>query len=158
MPAATLRRVDSATKLQAQARGRIVRNKLPERMQRARSRKLQRQNSATKLQANVRGMQARKRVRARVNGRCVVKRSLYANECSPREVDAIRQPSIGDGKQTEDPELNVLKGRVRELKMAYREHRENGDKGKLQMALLDYDLAVDGGCPDEKAAGKADTR
>ncbi len=141
-----LQRVDSATKLQAQARGRLARRRLPERRQRAKSRKLQRQNSATRLQANVRGMQARKRVQARKSGSGSSKRALYKNDGAPPEVDAHRGSTARDDEQTDDPELNRLRLRVRELKVTYRAHRENGDKGKLQMALLDYDLAVEGTC------------
>jgi hypothetical protein len=40
-----------------------------------------------------------------------------------------------------DPQLQQLRDRVKELQQTYRAHREAGEKGKMQLALLEYDIA-----------------
>ena len=92
-----------------------------------------RKNSATKLQAQVRGIRVRQRVkRGKSKSNYVVQ-----TKTSRRHHGTDKAGDIDD-----DPEIVAARERVRALKAEYRKHREDGNKGKLQMSLLDYDLAV----------------
>ena len=122
----TLKRSNSATKIQARIRGRQKRNnsRAPRgRNPHRQSSKeddaeitLKRSNSATKIQSRVRGRQERNR-----------------HDKSNKNFDHINT--------TNDPELERLRNEVERLQTKYKQHRQNGEKGKLQMALLDFDIA-----------------
>ena len=86
---------------------------------------LVRTNSATKIQARVRG--ARARTTARRHKRAVV--------------DDIVDDSDSVLSSTDDPELDRLKQRRNALRTEYRDQRERGENGKMQLTLLDFDIA-----------------
>ena len=117
-----MKRTNSATKLQAQVRGRQVRQQ----QSRLREARVKRTNSATKLQAQVRGRQVRQTV-GKKRGKSS---SRYA----------VVEASHDDDDN--DPEIVAARVKVKQLRIEYRQYREQGNKGKLQMALLDYDVAV----------------
>lgn len=48
-----------------------------------------------------------------------------------------------DDEDCDNPEILEARAKVARLRAEYRTYRKEGQKGKLQMALLDYDLAVE---------------
>jgi hypothetical protein len=130
----TLVRSNSATKIQARVRGARarstdnVRSKNKARQQRQqqridqeRSSSLVRTNSATKIQARVRGTRGREDTRRH-----------------KRVIESDNDSVLSDNS---DPELDHLKQRRDNLKVMYREYRERGKNGKMQLTLLDFDIA-----------------
>jgi len=137
----TLVRTNSATKIQARVRGARARDQSKKRTTntnknyvRQQRRQLQfdgerntlvRTNSATKIQARVRG--ARTRTTARRHKQAVVEDIVDDN-------DSVLS-------STDDPELDRLKQRRNALRTKYRDQRERGENGKMQLTLLDFDIA-----------------
>ena len=116
-PSTQLMRTNSATKIQTRVRGRQARTKTDQRHRTAHG--LKRTNSATKIQSRVRGRQAR------------------ARGGHPRSSNVSEDRE----ENNNDPQLQQLRDRVKELQQTYRAHREAGEKGKMQLALLEYDIA-----------------
>jgi len=157
----TLKRSNSATKIQARFRGVQSRQSNHKKSHRSASNssrsnnknnRLVRKNSATTIQARVRGKQARSnnrttttttlvrtnsatKIQARVRGTQERHRHQKATDTSYADFDNTTS------QQQNDPELQRLRDRVRTLQTTYRNHRQNGEKGKMQMALLDFDIA-----------------
>ena len=65
--------------------------------------------------------------------------SRYVVGSSPGHLGA---GDVDNADHNDDPGISAARERVRALKAEYRQLREEGNKGKLQMALLDYDVAV----------------
>ena len=116
-----MKRTNSATKLQAQVRGRQVRQQ----QSRLREARVKRTNSATKLQAQVRGRQVRQTV-GKKRGKSS---SRYALESSSH-ADHFDRGNANDGFDNENLEIAAAREKVRELRADYRRHRQDGNRNR----------------------------
>jgi hypothetical protein len=155
----TLKRSNSATKIQARFRGVQSRQSNHKKSHRSASNssrsnnknnRLVRKNSATTIQARVRGKQARSNNRTtttttlvRTNSATKIQARVRGTQERHRHQKATDTSYDNNttSQQQNDPELQRLRDRVRTLQTTYRNHRQNGEKGKMQMALLDFDIA-----------------
>ena len=106
-----------------------------------RERELVRSDSATKIQSRVRGRQQRQQRQQRSSQRQQTQRQ-HQSKHHPVKIEAPNPESSSRTRKIgADPELEKLRHRVQFLQQEYRQHREKGDKGKMQLSLLDFDIA-----------------
>jgi hypothetical protein len=121
-------RTNSATKIQAHVRGRQSRSHPQTKKDTKNKRQLARKNSATKIQTQVRGHLSRAKSQA-------------SHRETPSNIETESNYDSDNSDFDDDPILKSLEEKVKKLQNDYRRFRHNREQGKMQLTLLDYDIA-----------------